>query len=132
MRPEVKEAKSLTRLPRYWSQYADIKLLFVLKTSTHTCFQTYTHRTNDTISKLFSLNGKEAQQDLSKVYRLFTLFLRPSLPPTCNMIQSHVKVEEVFQEDPGATHHLQANGKENEEDVVARRRLPKAWGPLMT
>lgn len=29
--------------PRYHSQYADITHLFVLKTSTHTCFLTYTH-----------------------------------------------------------------------------------------
>lgn len=36
--PKVKETESLTCSARYRSQYADIKHLFVLKTSTHTCF----------------------------------------------------------------------------------------------
>lgn len=78
-------------LPCSRSPYADIKHSFVLKTSTHTCF-------SNSISTLFSLNGKEAQQNPPKVYRLLTFSLivqekkeTSHNPWHCNINKSHVK-----------------------------------------
>lgn len=113
-------------LPCSCSPYADIKHSFVLKTSTHTCF-------SNSISTLFSLNGKEAQQNPPKVYRLLTFSLivqeikTSHNPWHCNINKSHAKSGRGFEGDPEATHHLRAN-EENKMDVVARRQLPRASG----
>ncbi len=51
--------------------------IHAFKQTTHT--HTHTHNINDTISTLFSLNGKEAQQDPSKVYRLNIFYVQENI-----------------------------------------------------
>ena len=128
--PKVNE--SLTFSPRYCSQYPDFTHLFVFKRSTriHAFKHIHTLNTSYTISTLLSWNGKEAQQDPSKVYRLLNLRCVQEhhlTTPTCNMIKSHIKVEKMISKkilEGNIT--SRANGKENKKDVVARRLLPRA------